>query len=267
MGAILGAGIVGGGAGVAFGVAIGVVAGVNVDMLLGSYLQAETAPRDRVRAQAAGNATCLRQDERTISNAWRPSPPGKSSPRRPGGASRPRARIRNGRRSAPPWKRRRHPAPATGALPRQAVEIALVRWQNTLEPLTGDWDRLTHEECSRRLQAWPPRASAAKAFCASGSARGDRDAGGRVRPAPGRGARHRRAPAPGPGGAAGRPGRQGIAPLDEALQPVLTPPPRCGRLDVFNARAAIGEFSSAFGDLEAEYARLQSEHEMAEQVR
>src|SRR5262249_22820019 len=31
-------------------------------------------------------------------------------------------------------------------------EIALVRWQNTLEPLAADWDSLTHEAVNHRLR-------------------------------------------------------------------------------------------------------------------
>ena len=54
--------------------------------------------------------------------------------------------------------------------------------------------------------------------------------------------------------------------MDEALTPSLAPTENLKSLDVFNARAAIGEFSSAFSELEAEYSRLRSEEELAERA-
>jgi hypothetical protein len=57
---------------------------------------------------------------------------------------------------------------------------------------------------------------------------------------------------------------KGIAPVDEVLR--SAPAVSLRQFDLFNARAAVGEFSVALKELEAEHARLQSEEEMARQV-
>ena len=59
--------------------------------------------------------------------------------------------------------------------------------------------------------------------------------------------------------------RLSIAPVDDALTAATaTSNTALNALDVFNARAALGEFQSAFDELDAEYNRLKSEDELAQ---
>jgi rubrerythrin len=269
MGAILGAGIVGGGAGVAVGVAIGVVAGVNVDMLWDSYSRGETTPRNHFGPPATAHTTCLRQDERTIQQRL------EAIAAREKQLAEARQRV-EAEGAAQQWRTVRAALESAAAiLCRQRDryraklwEIALVRWQNTLEPLTGDWDHLTHEECSRRLQGLAAARERGENLLREWehgeltATSAGQECTARLREVLGTCEQLRQALVVQQAALAVK----GIAPLDEALQPVLTPAAALKQLDTFNARAAIGEFSSAFGELEAEYARLQSEHEMAEQV-
>ena len=45
-------------------------------------------------------------------------------------------------------------------------EIALARWQNTLEPLAADWELLTHETCNHRLRLLEAARDRGRAFLA-----------------------------------------------------------------------------------------------------
>ena len=145
-------------------------------------------------------------------------------------------------------------------------EIALVRWQNTLEPLAADWDALTHETVNHRLRLLEAARDRGQAYLKEWEnvdlnhlTEGARCVQ-RLKSALETCDKLREALIVQQAALAVR----GIAPMDEALQPALAPTESLKALDVFSARAAIGEFSSAFSELEAEYARLRSEEELAE---
>ena len=147
-------------------------------------------------------------------------------------------------------------------------EIALVRWQNTLEPLAADWEMLTHESVNHRLRLLEAARDRGNAYLkewegvdlthiTEGARCVDRlrnaiDTCDKVREA----LIVQQAALV----------VKGIGPVDETLQPALAPTESLRNLDVFSARAAIGEFSTAFSELEAEYARLRSEEELAERT-
>lgn len=59
---------------------------------------------------------------------------------------------------------------------------------------------------------------------------------------------------------------QGVSPVREALSPASYPTAGKREGEVFNAHAAITDFSSSFAELEAEYTRLQSEGDVAEEI-
>ena len=147
-------------------------------------------------------------------------------------------------------------------------EIALVRWQNTLEPLASDWESLTHETCNHRLRLLEAARDRGQAFLNEWDGVDVSDV-----PESGRCVSKLREAL-----AACEQLREdlivrqaalavkGIAPLDDALHHTLNPHDSLKSLDIFNARASIGEFSTAFGELEAEYSRLRSEEELAERT-
>lgn len=147
-------------------------------------------------------------------------------------------------------------------------EIALVRWQNTLEPLAADWETLTHETVNHRLRLLEVARERGELYLREweGVDLSDLPEAARcvdrLRQALASCDKLREALIVQQAALAVK----GIAPMEEALQPSLTPTEALRTLDVFNARAAIGEFNSAFGELEAEYARLRSEEELAEQA-
>lgn len=147
-------------------------------------------------------------------------------------------------------------------------EIALVRWQNTLEPLASDWDALTHETVNHRLRLLEQARDRGQAYLNEWEGVDLTDIPEahrcveRLRQALTTCDQLREALIVQQAALAVK----GIAPMDEALQPTLVPAESLKTLDIFNARAAIGEFSSAFGELEAEYARLRSEEELAERA-
>ena len=147
-------------------------------------------------------------------------------------------------------------------------EIALVRWQNTLEPLAADWDALTHETVNHRLRLLEAARDRGQAYLKEWEgvdlnhiSEGSRCVQ-RLRNALETCDKLREALIVQQAALAVK----GIAPMDEALHPALAPTDALKSLDVFSARAAIGEFSTAFSELEAEYARLRSEEELAERA-
>lgn len=147
-------------------------------------------------------------------------------------------------------------------------EIALVRWQNTIEPLASDWETLTHETVNHRLRLLEVARERGELYLREweGVDLSDLPEAARcverLRQALASCDKLREALIVQQAALAVK----GIAPMDEALTPTLAPTEALKSLDVFNARAAIGEFNSAFGELEAEYARLRSEEELAEQA-
>lgn len=147
-------------------------------------------------------------------------------------------------------------------------EIALVRWQNTLEPLAADWEALTHETVNHRLRLLEQARDRGQTYLNEWEGVDLTDIPEaarcveRLRQALATCDQLREALIVQQAALAVK----GIAPMDEALQPTLVPSEGLKNLDIFNARAAIGEFSSAFGELEAEYSRLRSEEELAERA-
>ena len=147
-------------------------------------------------------------------------------------------------------------------------EIALVRWQNALEPLAGDWDKLTHDEVNHRLRQLEAARERGESYLRewanvdfSEVPEGDRCVE-RLKQALASCTKLREALIVQQAALAVR----GIAPMDDALVPAMAPTESLKNLDLFNARATLGEFSSAFSELEAEYSRLKSEDEIAEQA-
>jgi len=145
-------------------------------------------------------------------------------------------------------------------------EIALVRWQNRLDPLTSDWQALDHDECGRRLTALDQVQEEGRAYLVQWDgvdltelpeAQRCLD---RLRAALGSCDRLREQLIVQQATLALR----GVDPTDESLTAPVTPD--LGALDTFNARASLGEFSSAFDELEHEYQRLQAEEELAERT-
>lgn len=260
------------------GVAVGVAVGVSLGVLLGADREWITPPGLGAQ-QNAGRRTVnsLRQDEETIQQ--RLTDIAAREKRLADARSKVNAEIAAASSAVDErgrWEKVHHALDSAGAiLARQREryhaklwEIALVRWQNTLEPLAADWETLTHESCNHRLRLLEAAVDRGEAYlkewegvdltdlpegmrCVS-RLRQALDACGQLREAL---IVQQAALAV-----------KGIAPLDEALQPTLAPADSLKNLDLFNARAALGEFSSAFGELEAEYARLRSEEEMAERA-
>lgn len=59
---------------------------------------------------------------------------------------------------------------------------------------------------------------------------------------------------------------QGVSPVREALSPASYPTGGKREGEVFNAQVAITDFSSSFAELEAEYARLQGEADVSQEI-
>jgi hypothetical protein len=59
---------------------------------------------------------------------------------------------------------------------------------------------------------------------------------------------------------------QGVTALKDVTQPVAKPLMAIRELEVFNSQVAITDFSESFDELEAEYARVQAEEDVAQQV-
>ncbi|MBC8101972.1 MAG: hypothetical protein H7Z41_05230 [Cytophagales bacterium] len=260
------------------GVAVGVAVGVSLGVLLGADREWSSAPAIAQLQNAARRQTAsLRQDEETIQQRLTDIA---SREKRLTDA---RAKVSVEIGNAPAvtderdrWHRVHAALDSAGViLARQREryhaklwEIALVRWQNTLEPLAADWDALTHESCNHRLRLLEAAVDRGETYLKEweGVDLTDLPEGqrcvDRLRQALAACAQLREALIVQQAALAVK----GIAPMDEALHPAFGPADSLRSLDLFNARAALGEFSSAFGELEAEYARLRSEEELAERA-
>lgn len=266
VGAVVGGMLLGG-----MGVAVGVAIGVSVGVLLGpdsEGLADQPALAGVVGAVAGRPTASLRQDEQVIQQRLSDI----AAREKRLGEARQRVDLEGG---TDRWQTVRQTLDSAGAiLARQREryhaklwEIALVRWQNTLEPLTADWDTLTHEECNRRLQALGVQRERGLGFLQDWEGVDlthlpeGQSCITRLKNALTSCEQLRQALVVQQAALAVK----GIAPMHESLAkhaPSASDPLK--QLDVFNARAAIGEFSTAFGELEAEYARLRSEEELAE---
>ena len=177
--------------------------------------------------------------------------------------------------SLSPWEKvRTHIDSGAAALARQRDryhaklwEITLIRWQNRLDPVAADWETLTHEECASRLKRLDEVQQEGKQYLKEWEGVDLTEL-----PEAQRCLDRLRAALT----ACDQVREQlivqqatlalkGIAPADEVLSDHVTQP-SLQNLDAFNARAALGEFSTAFDELEAEYARLRSDEELAEKA-
>lgn len=253
------------------GVAVGVAVGVSLGVLLGA--DKEWAPPE-LSQLAKRVIDCLRNDEETIRQ-------------RLSDIAQREQRLEETRQQVVTsvgdvatqerWSKVRQTIDsAAGVLSKQRDryhaklwEIALVRWQNALEPLAADWESLTHEGCNQRLRQLERLRAQGKQYLDDWEGVDLTDLPEarrcleRLRNALESCDQLREALIV----EQARLAVQGIAPVEEALTSTLgTGNAAMHALDVFNARAALGEFESAFDELEAEYNRLRSEDELAEKV-
>lgn len=153
----------------------------------------------------------------------------------------------------------------------KAIEVEAVRWQNGLNPIFYGWESLTYERTERRLRALDKASSKGvllrDRLMQESKSIGDKsdfrelevrleetlDSCKRVHD--------------------GLVGRQavlalkGLSPLEEAAMPIPTPTAELRATEVFNTEVALTDFSTSFEELESEYARLQSEGEVAQEIR
>ena len=264
VGAVLGGMLMNG-----MGVAVGVAVGVSLGVLLG----ADREWKGEVALPAGADS--LRLIERRIQQRLADIGERESRLAETLRSIDAQMGVASGSDAAGPWERVRERVSAASALlARQRDryhaklwEIVLVRWQNHLDPLASDWEGLDHEECARRLQRLGELQAEGRAYLDQWEgvdlselpeARRCLD---RLRAALGacdqlreRLIVHQATLA-----------IQGIDPAEEALDaPVSTA--GGSALDTFQARADLGEFASAFDDLEDEYQRLRTEQELAERA-
>lgn len=248
------------------GVAVGVAVGVSLGVLLGSDREWSPPgfplPGRRV-------IDSLRQDEETIQQRLA------DIDARERRLAEVRAQIPSDASSAERWQKVRqaidsatiHFARQRDRYHAKLWEIALVRWQNSLEPLAADWEALDHETCGQRLRQLEVAQAKGAQYLADWEGI-DSDLPeaqrciDRLRRALEACDELREALIVQQAALAVK----GIAPVDEALSPSLAPLEALQQMDAFNARVALGEFSKAFDELEAEYSRLRSEEELAERA-
>ena len=253
------------------GVAVGVAVGVSLGVLLGA--DKEWAPPE-LSQLAKRVIDCLRNDEETIRQRL------SDIAQREQRLEETRQQVVTSVGDAATQERwskvRQTIDSAAGVLSKQRDryhaklwEIALVRWQNALEPLAADWESLTHEACNQRLRQLERLRAQGKQYLDDWEGVDLTDLPEarrcleRLRNALESCDQLREALIV----EQARLAVQGIAPVEEALTSTLgTGNAAMHALDVFNARAALGEFESAFDELEAEYNRLRSEDELAEKV-
>lgn len=145
-------------------------------------------------------------------------------------------------------------------------EVTLIRWQNKLDPLVVDWSRLTHEGCSKRLAVLDIIEDEGKEFLGAWTGI-DLDEYPDARRCLDRLKMSLDAC---------RPLREhlivkqatlalsGLAPADDAIDPLLAMPPSTA--SAFQARASLADVTSAFAALEGEYDRLRSEQRFADEM-
>lgn len=249
------------------GVAVGVAVGVSLGVLLG-------ADRDWAPAELPNIAKrvveCLRNDEETIRQ-------------RLNDISVREQRLEETRKqvaeqgSDSKWQKARQMIDSAGGIlakqrdsyHAKLWEIALVRWQNALEPLAADWESLTHETCNQRVRQLERLQEQGNRYLSDWEGVDltelpeARRCLERLRKALETCDQLREALIVEQARLAVR----GIAPVEDALNAAQsTSGAALHALDVFNARAALGEFETAFDELEAEYNRLKSEDELAEKA-
>ena len=255
------------------GVAVGVAVGVSLGVLLGADREWQTPDPFGSMNLTRRNVRSLRQDEETIQQRLADI----AAREKRLAEARQRVTVQSTQDTeSERWEKVSAALDSASAiLTRQREryhaklwEIALVRWQNTLEPLAADWDTLTHESVNHRLRLLEAARDRGRSYLSEwqGVDLTELPEAGRcvtrLKQALASCDKLREALIVQQAALAVK----GIAPMDEALSPALGTTDNMKSLDVFNARAAIGEFSSAFSELEAEYSRLRSEEELAERT-
>lgn len=253
------------------GVAVGVAVGVSLGVLLGADREWSTPELPNIAKRVV---ECLRNDEETIRQ-------------RLNDITQRELRLEEARKQVMDqggdgavlerWQKVRQAIDSAGGiLSKQREryhaklwEIALVRWQNALEPLAADWDSLTHETCNQRVRQLERLQEQGHRYLADWEGVDLSDLPeahrclDRLRKALETCDQLREALIV----EQARLAVKGIAPVDDALTAVSsTSGAALHALDVFNARAALGEFETHFEELEAEYNRLKSEDELADRA-
>lgn len=153
----------------------------------------------------------------------------------------------------------------------KAIEVEAVRWQNSLNPLFYGWESLNYERTERRLRALD-KANSKGVFLQDrlmqesksiGDTSDFRELEVRIEETLASCKRVHD----------GLVGRQavlalkGLSPLEEAAMSIPSPTAELRATEVFNSEVALTDFSTSFEELESEYARLQSEGEVAQEIR
>ena len=147
-------------------------------------------------------------------------------------------------------------------------ELALVRWQNHLEPITGAWQARTYSEGDRSLEMVDSTREQGAAMLQEWEASDlaatheGRVCIDRLREALDACDQLRQALLEQQAALA----VQGISSLEETPSPIPELNEALESIDLFSARAEIGEFFSDFDALEEEYHRLQGEEEVEQLV-
>jgi hypothetical protein len=150
------------------------------------------------------------------------------------------------------------------------TEIKLVRWQNRLAPLLYGWEGLGYEQNEARLKALETARTIVGEIEAKvaeyGKALGDtsdvKELAARLEET----LESYRKVHEGLVARQAVLALQGVSPVREALSPASYPTAGKREGEVFNAHVSITDFSSSFAELEAEYIRLQSEGDVAQEV-
>jgi hypothetical protein len=152
----------------------------------------------------------------------------------------------------------------------KAIEVEAVRWQNSLNPLFYGWESLTYERTERRLRALDEASSKGVRLqgrlmedCKSLADTSDfRELSIRLEETMVSCKRVHD----------GLVGRQavlalkGLSPLEETAMAIPSPTAERKATEVFNTEVALTDFSTSFEELEGEYARLQSEGQVAQEI-
>src|SRR6185312_33693 len=153
----------------------------------------------------------------------------------------------------------------------KAIEVEAVRWQNTLNPLFYGWESLTYERTERRLKALDK--ARARGVDLQGRLVKESDTIGDTSDFKELSTRLSETLVSCKRVHDGLVGRQavlalkGLSPLQDAPAPVPGPTAERRAIEVFNTEVALTDFSTSFAELESEYTRLQSEDNVAQEIR
>jgi hypothetical protein len=150
------------------------------------------------------------------------------------------------------------------------TEIKLVRWQNRLAPQLYGWEGLGYEQNEARLKALEATRDTGSEIQSKvleyrkvlGSTPDVEELSTRLEETL---ASYRKVHE----GMVARQAvlaLQGVSPVREALSPASLPTAGKREVEVFNAQVAITDFSHSFAELEAEYARLQGEADVGQEI-